>query len=82
MGAADLGPDALQLLEYPRQRDPVRQRREARALNGGAVGHRIAEGHADLHHVADIGDGGEIVLKVAPRRKSGGQIIRPARGGP
>ena len=81
MGAVYRALARFDLLEYPRQSHPIRQGDEARPLDRGAVRHRIAERHADLHHVANLGDRGQIVLERAPRRKSGREEIPPAPAG-
>ena len=55
-GALRHGLHLLEFLQQPGQREASCKRGEARALDRGAVGHRIAEWHADLDDVGRCGD--------------------------
>ena len=46
------GRGGRECLEYPAQADAGCDGRVAGALDRDTVGHRVAEGHADFHHVA------------------------------
>jgi hypothetical protein len=70
---------AAAVSEDPPQADTGRYRRVTGALDGDPVGHRVAEGHADFHHVGRTGNGFQRRDEAVLVRIPGGDVRHQRR---